>query len=74
MCGRPVLATDIGAFRQMRRFRHVHLYRDDTFAEAFRHAVDEAQRGGCPAASAHSFNRQLEQEVTRLMQSLAVKA
>jgi glycosyltransferase involved in cell wall biosynthesis len=74
MCGRPVLATDIGAFRQMRRFRHVHLYRDDTFAKAFRHAVDEAQRGGCPAASADSFNRQLEQEVTRLMQSLAVKA
>lgn len=74
MCGRPVLATDIGAFRQMRRFRHVHLYRDSTFAEAFRHAMEEARHGGCPAASAQSFNRQLEQEVTRLLQGLGLSA
>ncbi|MGM9488997.1 glycosyltransferase [Ideonella sp. YS5] len=73
MCGRPVLATDIGAFRQMRRFRHLHLYRDETFPEAFRQALGEARMQGCPAASAESFNRQLEQEVTRLLKSLELK-
>jgi glycosyltransferase involved in cell wall biosynthesis len=66
MCGRPVLATDIGAFRQLRRFRHVHLYRDDTFRAAFDAARDDARSGNCTVASAQAFNQQLEDEVSRL--------
>lgn len=73
MCGRPVIATDIGAFRQMRRFRHLHLYRDESFREAFEQAIAEARIGGCARASAQSFNRQLEQEVTRLLRGLEAK-
>lgn len=69
MCGRPVLATDIGAFRQLRRFRHVHLYRDDTFKAAFEAALDDARAGTCTVASAQAFNRQLEDEVSRLFKT-----
>jgi len=72
MCGRPVLATDIGAFRQLRRFDHVHLYRDSSFELAFKDASAEARRGDCPRASADTFNRQLEHEVSRLLRHLAV--
>jgi glycosyltransferase involved in cell wall biosynthesis len=72
MCGRPVLATDIGAFRQLRRFQHVHLYHDSTFEEAFHKAMIDARAGHCAPASAVGFNRQLEQEVTRLLQRLAI--
>jgi glycosyltransferase involved in cell wall biosynthesis len=72
MCGRPVLASDIGAFRQLRRFRHVHLYRDGTFAEAYDDAMRDARTGHCTLASAVAFNHQLEQEVSRLLQRLAI--
>lgn len=67
MCGRPVVATDIGAFRQLRRFRHVHLYKEANFEQAFDCAVQDARTGGCSRASAQAFNRQLENEVDRLL-------
>lgn len=67
MCGRPVVATDIGAFRQLRRFRHVHLYKDAGFQQAFELAVQDARSGDCGRASAQAFNRQLEEEVARLL-------
>lgn len=68
MCGRPVVATDIGAFRQLRRLKHVHLYRDGSFADAMLAGLADSE-GECPAASAGPFNRQLEQEVARLLES-----
>jgi glycosyltransferase involved in cell wall biosynthesis len=67
MCGRPVVASDIGAFRQLRRFRHVHLYRGAGFAAALEAALDDARQGCCDRASAKSFNSQLEAEVARLL-------
>lgn len=68
MSGRPVLATDIGAFRPLRRLNHVHLYKDAAFVEAFRTALAEAASHTITAASARSFNRQLEVEVMRLLE------
>lgn len=70
MTGRPVLASDIGAFRQLRRFKHVHLYRDDSFQGALKAALLEAQCDKCPPASAESFNHQLEDEVRRLLDAI----
>ncbi len=67
MCGRPVVASDIGAFRQLRRFRHVYLYRDEGFAAALEAGLADARAGSAHAASAQSFNRQLETEVARLL-------
>jgi glycosyltransferase involved in cell wall biosynthesis len=67
MCGKPVVATDIGAFRQLRRFRHVHLYKDVDFERAVQGAVADARAGQCGRASAQAFNRQLEAEVGRLL-------
>jgi glycosyltransferase involved in cell wall biosynthesis len=70
LCGRPVVATDIGAFRQLRRFRHLHLYRDSEFETAFLAGLAESRGGACTFASAQGFNRQLETEVTRLLTSV----
>lgn len=70
MCGRPVLASDIGAFRQLRRFRRVHLYRDDDFGRAFAAAMADACSADDTAASAQHFNRQLEEEVARLLSTM----
>lgn len=67
MAGRPVVATDIGAFRPLRRLGHVHLYKDTDFAAAFGRALGEARGRQVEAASAQSFNRQLEAEVMRLL-------
>lgn len=67
MCGRPVVATDIGAFRQLRRFRHVHLYKEAEFERAFASALEDAHNGRCGHVSAQGFNRQLEEEVRRLL-------
>lgn len=69
MCGRPVVASDIGAFRQLRRFGHVHLYRDSSFEQSLRAALIDTHSGDCRAASAQAFNRQLEDEVGRLLRS-----
>lgn len=74
MCGRPVVATDIGAFRQLRRFRHVHLYKDAGFEHAFELAAQDARSGACSPASAQAFNRQLEHEVARLLTGAATSA
>lgn len=70
LCGRPVVATDIGAFRQLRRFRNLHLYRDGDFAAAFMAGLAESRGGACTPASAQGFNRQLEAEVSRLLTSV----
>jgi glycosyltransferase involved in cell wall biosynthesis len=67
MCGRPVLASDIGAFRQMRRFRYLHLYRDGEFEKVLQAALVDARLGGCSAASSGDFNRKLEEEALRLL-------
>jgi glycosyltransferase involved in cell wall biosynthesis len=67
MCGKPVLASDIGAFRQMRRFQYVHLYRDGDFETALQAALVDARSGGGGVASARDFNRKLEEEVLRLL-------
>ncbi|WP_374674998.1 glycosyltransferase [Ideonella sp.] len=67
MAGRPVVATDIGAFRPLRRLGHVHLYKDADFVAAFQAALGEARHHQVAAASAQSFNRQLEAEVMRLL-------
>jgi glycosyltransferase involved in cell wall biosynthesis len=67
MAGRPVVATDIGAFRPLRRLGHVHLYKDSDFHAAFEAALGEARSQHVGAASAESFNRQLEAEVMRLL-------
>lgn len=73
MCGRPVVATDIGAFRQLRRFRHVHLYRDAAFPAVFQAALTEALTEPCSVASAEAFNQKLESEVTRLLESFPAR-
>ena len=70
LCGRPVLATDIGAFRQLRKLRHVHLYRDEAFGDAWRAAVQDAQ-APCPAAHADFLHHQIEAEVARLLTDTA---
>ncbi|MEK8031845.1 glycosyltransferase [Ideonella sp. DXS29W] len=67
MCGRPVVASDIGAFRQLRRFRHVHLYRDEAFDRALKAGLEDARAGNVNRSSARSFNQQLEDEVTRFL-------
>jgi glycosyltransferase involved in cell wall biosynthesis len=67
MCGKPVLASDIGAFRQLRRFRYLHLYRDGDFETALQQALVDARSGGCSVASADDFNRKLEEEALRLL-------
>lgn len=74
LCGRPVVASDIGAFRQLRRFGHVHLYRDEGFEQSLRAAMADAESGECRVASAASFNRQLEYEVLRLLAARASRA
>lgn len=67
LAGRPVLATDIGAFRALRRLGHIHLYKEGGFAAAFCAALEDVRAGGVPVASAQHFNRQLEAEVARLL-------
>jgi len=67
LCGRSVVASDIGAFRQLRRFRHVHLYREAEFPSALRAAMEEARFHVPSRASAAGFNRQLEEEVLRFL-------
>ena len=71
MCGKPVIASDIGAFRQLRRFRHVHLYKNDSFAAVWQEALADADSAACTAASAQAFNRQLEEEVQRLLAGMS---
>lgn len=66
MCARPVLATDIGAFRQLRKLQHVHLYQDDSFATALAGAVADT-RVACPAIKPDFLHEQLEHEVLRLL-------
>ena len=66
LCGRPVLATDIGAFRQLRKLRHVHLYRDGDFAQACAATLADAG-AGCEPASAGFLHQQIEAEVLRLL-------
>lgn len=65
MCGKSVLASDVGAFRALRRLGQIHLYRPDTFLDAFHAALGSL--GSHEPASAEPFNRQLEQEVARLL-------
>jgi glycosyltransferase involved in cell wall biosynthesis len=67
MAGRPVLATDIGAFRAFRRLGHVHLYKEACFAKAFSAAQADVAAGRVSVASAQPFNHQLETEVARLL-------
>ncbi|MBN8487326.1 MAG: glycosyltransferase [Burkholderiales bacterium] len=66
LCGRPVLASDIGAFRQLRKLHHVHLYREDSFDSAVGLARADAAKP-CGHARAAFLHDQLEQEVMRLL-------
>jgi glycosyltransferase involved in cell wall biosynthesis len=69
LCGKPVLASDVGAFRALRRLGQIYLYRPDTFLDAFLAALGALDSH--EPASAEAFNRQLEHEVARLLREAA---
>lgn len=65
MCGKPVMASNISAFRELRGLGSIFLYGDSL--EACYGAAREAANGHCNVVSANGFNKLLESEIQRLL-------
>jgi glycosyltransferase involved in cell wall biosynthesis len=68
MSGRPVLASDITAFRKLARLGHVSIYRDESFTRKLADLLAQAQRLQHDPISAEFLHQQLESSVMRVMQ------
>ena len=62
LCGRPVVASDIGAFRKFASFG-VHLYRREKFDAAMSHALERAPTANLSSVAYHASLEAVVSEV-----------